>query len=132
MLRRMRMVFPQQPSRAIISVYRALPICKSTSLLARTSYDCVCCQITLCPIRQTRTYTRNITTTTTTTTTTTRYRAEYKHVYSLTFCFRVMSPEHHHWKPAVQAAAVMLRTPLVDCQSPASQPRPLAIYGAQF
>jgi len=52
-------------------------------------------------------------------------------MYSLTFCVRVMSPERHHWKPAVQAAAVMLRTPPVDGQSPASQPRPLAIYGEQ-
>jgi len=43
-----------------------------------------------------------------------------------------MSPECHHWKPAVQAAAVMLRTPPIDGQSPASQPRPLAIYGAQL
>jgi len=43
-----------------------------------------------------------------------------------------MSRERHHWKPAVQAASVMLRTPSVDSQSPASQPRPLAIYGAQF
>ena len=43
-----------------------------------------------------------------------------------------MSPERHHWKPAVQAAAVMSRTPPVDGQSPASQPRPLAIYDAQF
>jgi len=32
-------------------------------------------------------------------------------MYSLTFCVRVMSPERHHWKPAIQAAAVMLRTP---------------------
>jgi len=31
-------------------------------------------------------------------------------MYALTFCVRVMSPERHHWKPAVQAAAVMLRT----------------------
>jgi len=52
-------------------------------------------------------------------------------MYSLTFCVRVISPERHHWKPAVQAAGVMLRTPPVDGQSPASQPRPLAIYGAQ-
>ena len=51
--------------------------------------------------------------------------------YKLTFCVRVMSPECHHWKPAVQAAAVMLRTPAVDGQSPASQPRPLAIYMAR-
>jgi len=53
-------------------------------------------------------------------------------MYSLTFCVRVMSPERHHWKPAVQSAAVMLRTPAVDGLSPSSQPRPLAIYGAQF
>ena len=52
-------------------------------------------------------------------------------MYSLTFCVRVMSPECHHWKPAVQAAAVMLRTPPVDGQSQASEPCPLAIYGAQ-
>ena len=32
-------------------------------------------------------------------------------MYSLTFCVRVVSPKRHHWKPAVQAAAVMLRTP---------------------
>jgi len=42
-----------------------------------------------------------------------------------------MSSERHHWKPAVQAAAAMLRTPPVDGQSPASEPRPLAIYGVQ-
>jgi len=53
-------------------------------------------------------------------------------MYSLTLYVRVMSPECPHWKPAVQAAAVMLRTPPVDGQSPASEPRPLAIYGAQF
>jgi len=52
-------------------------------------------------------------------------------MYSLTFCVRVMLSERHHWKPAVQAAAVMLRMPAVDSQSPASHPRPLAIYGAQ-
>jgi len=43
-----------------------------------------------------------------------------------------MSPERHHWKAAVQAAAVMLRTPPVDGQLLASQPRQLPIYGAQF
>jgi len=53
-------------------------------------------------------------------------------MYLRTFCVRVMSPERHHWKPAVQAAAVMLRMPPVDGQSPASQPCPLVIYGAQF
>ena len=38
-------------------------------------------------------------------------------MYSLTFCVRFLLPERHQRKPAVQAAAVMLRTPL----SPASQ-----------
>ena len=62
----------------------------------------------------------------------TRHRASTS-MYSLTFCVRVMLPERHlQWKPAVQAAAVMVRTPPVDGQSPASQPRPLPIYGAQF
>jgi len=39
--------------------------------------------------------------------------SKYKHVLAnkLTFCVHVMLPERHHWKPAVQAAAVMLRTP---------------------
>jgi len=37
-----------------------------------------------------------------------------------------------NWKPAVQAAAVLLRTPPIDGQSPANQPRPLPIYGSQF
>jgi len=41
--------------------------------------------------------------------------------YSLTFCIRVMLPEHHQWMPAVQAATVVLRTPPVDSQSPASR-----------
>jgi len=40
----------------------------------------------------------------------TRHRANTS-MYSLTFCVRVMLPERHHWKPAVEAAAVMLRTP---------------------
>jgi len=40
----------------------------------------------------------------------TRHRASTS-MYLLTFCIRVMSPERHHWKPAVQAATVMLRTP---------------------
>ena len=61
----------------------------------------------------------------------TRHRASTS-MYLLTFCFRVMSPERHRWKLAVQAAAVMLRTPPIDGQLPASQPRALAIYGAQF
>jgi len=41
-------------------------------------------------------------------------------MYSLTFCVRVMLPECHQWKPAVQAAVVMLRTPPVTRQSPAT------------
>ena len=40
----------------------------------------------------------------------TRHRASTS-MYSLTFCVRVMSSEYHHWKPAVQAATGMLRTP---------------------
>jgi len=52
-------------------------------------------------------------------------------MYSLAFCIRVMSPERHHWKPAVQATAVMLRVPPIDGQSLASQPHPLAICGTQ-
>jgi len=39
-----------------------------------------------------------------------------------------MLPERHQWKPAVQAAAVMLRTPPVDGQSPASQPSPNDLF----
>ena len=53
---------------------------------------------------------------------TTRHRASTS-MYSLTFCVRVMLPERHQWKPAVQAAAVMLRTPAVTCQSQASSVR---------
>jgi len=60
----------------------------------------------------------------------TRHRASTG-MYSLTFCIRVMSPERHHRNPAVQDATVMLTTPPVDGQSPASQPRQLAIYDAQ-
>jgi len=60
----------------------------------------------------------------------TRHTASTEH--SIKFCVRVMLSERHQWKPAVQVAAVMLRTPPVDGQSPASQPRPLPIYGAQF
>jgi len=32
-------------------------------------------------------------------------------MYSLTLCVRVMLPDRHQWKSAVQAAAVMLRAP---------------------
>ena len=32
-------------------------------------------------------------------------------MYSLTFCVRFLWPERHQWKPAVETAAVMLRTP---------------------
>jgi len=42
----------------------------------------------------------------------TRHRASTS-MYSLTFCVRVMLPERHQWKSAVQAAAVMLRMPFV-------------------
>ena len=52
----------------------------------------------------------------------TRHKASTS-MYSLTFCVRVMSPERHHWKPAVQATAVMLRTPPVTRRSPASSER---------
>jgi len=38
-------------------------------------------------------------------------------MYSLTFCVRFLLPERHQWKPAVQAAAVMLRTPPVVVSS---------------
>jgi len=48
----------------------------------------------------------------------TRHRASTS-MHSLTFCVRVLLPERHQWKPAVPAAAVMLRTPPVDGQSPA-------------
>jgi len=51
-------------------------------------------------------------------------------MYSLTFCVPFLLPERHQRKPAVQTAAVMLRTPVVDGQSPASQPCPLPIYSA--
>jgi len=44
-------------------------------------------------------------------------------VFSLTFCVRVILPERHQWKPAVQSVAVMLRTPPIDGQSPASSVR---------
>jgi len=40
----------------------------------------------------------------------TRHRASTS-MYSQTFCVRVMLPERHQWKSAVQAAAVLLRTP---------------------
>jgi len=48
-------------------------------------------------------------------------------MYSLTFCVRFLLPERHQWKPAVQTAAVMLRTPPVGGRSPAGgarRPRP--------
>ena len=53
-------------------------------------------------------------------------------MYSLTFCVRFLLPERHQSKSAVQAAAVMLRTPPSTANHPASQPHPLPIYGAQF
>ena len=42
----------------------------------------------------------------------TRHRASTS-MYSLTFCVRFLLPERHQWKPEVQTAAVMLRTPPV-------------------
>ena len=53
-------------------------------------------------------------------------------MYSLTFCLRFLLPERHQWKPAVQTAAVMLRTPPVGGRSPAGRPRPLPVCGARF
>jgi len=53
-------------------------------------------------------------------------------MYSLTFCVRFLSPERHQWKPAVQTAAVMLRTPPAGGRSPAGRPRPLPVCVAQF
>ena len=52
-------------------------------------------------------------------------------MYSLTFCVRLLMPERHQWKPAVQTAAVMLRTPPVGGRSaaPASRMR-RAVLGA--
>jgi len=40
----------------------------------------------------------------------TRHRASTS-MYSLTFCVRIMLPERHQWKPAVQADTVVLRMP---------------------
>ena len=49
-------------------------------------------------------------------------------MYSLTFCVRFLLPERHQWKPAIQTAAVMLRTP----PSARGRPRPLPVCGARF
>jgi len=49
-------------------------------------------------------------------------------MYSLTFCVRFLLPERHQWKPAVQTAAEMLRTP----PSATGRPRPLPVCGARF
>ena len=57
----------------------------------------------------------------------TRHRASTS-MYSLTFCVRFLLPERHQWKPAVQTAAVMLRTP----PSAAGRPRLLPVCGARF
>ena len=57
----------------------------------------------------------------------TRHRASTS-MYSLTFCVRFLLPERHQWKPAVQTAEVMLRTP----PSAAGRPRPLPVCGARF
>ena len=47
-----------------------------------------------------------------------RHRASTS-MYSLTFCVCFLLPERHQWKPAVQTAAVMLRTPPVGGRPPA-------------
>ena len=60
----------------------------------------------------------------------TRHRASTS-MYSLTFCVRFLLPERQ-WKPADQAAAVMLRTPPVGGRSPAGRLRPLPVCGARF
>jgi len=65
---------------------------------------------------------RSILSTARCTTNRTRHTASTS-MYSLTFCVRVMLPERHQWKPAVQAAALMLRTPPVGGRSPASSAR---------
>ena len=57
----------------------------------------------------------------------TRHRASTS-MYSLTFCVRFLLPERHQRKPAVQIAAVMLRTP----PSAAGQPRPLPYAARGF
>jgi len=55
-----------------------------------------------------------------------RHRASTS-MYLLTFCVRVMSPERHHWKRAVQAAAVMLRTPPSTASSTRTPRRAFAL-----
>jgi len=50
-------------------------------------------------------------------------------MYSLTFCVRVMLPERQQWKPAVQAAAVMLRTPPSSTASLPSHRPPHTSHG---
>ena len=57
----------------------------------------------------------------------TRHRASTS-MYSLTFCVRFLLPERHQWKPAVQTAVVMLRTP----PSAAGRPRPLPVCAVRF
>jgi len=57
----------------------------------------------------------------------TRHRASTS-MYSLTFCVHFLLPERHQWKPAVQTAAVVLRTP----PPAAGRPRTLPICGARF
>jgi len=59
----------------------------------------------------------------------TRHRASTG-MYSLTFCIRVLLPECHEARSPGRRSNV--ENAPVDGQSPASQPRPLTIYGAQF
>ena len=58
-------------------------------------------------------------------------QSDYKHVLANILRSRYFA-RTPPWNSTVQTAAVMLRTPPVDGQSPASQPRALPIYGAQI
>jgi len=54
----------------------------------------------------------------------TRHRANTS-MYSLTFCVRFLLPERYQWKPAVQTAAVMLRTPVCGARFWGHPPSPV-------
>jgi len=57
----------------------------------------------------------------------TRHRASTS-MYSLTFCVRFLLPERHQWKPAVQTAAITLRTP--PSAAGRARPLPVCFYAA--
>jgi len=61
----------------------------------------------------------------------TRHRVSTS-MYSQTFSIRILLPERHQWKPAVQTGRQRGAFSTLLRQSPASDPRPLPIYGAQF